>query len=346
MKVSSQHFGVTPSGEEVQIFALTNNQGVEVRIINYGGIIVAINVPDRNGKIADVVLGHDSLEGYLNRSRYFGALVGRYANRIAHGRFRLNNVEYELATNNGPNHLHGGLRGFDKVVWRADASESAVQLTYLSRDGEEGYPGNLSVNVNYSLSEANELRIEYFATTDKDTIINLTNHSYFNLATTGTVLDHEVTIRADSFTPIDETLIPTGELRAVAGTPMNFNSPTVIGARINADDEQLRNAGGYDHNFVLRSGNETLRTVGEVYEPETGRVLTVSTTQPGMQFYSGNFLNGSIAGKNGRAYNKHSGFCLETQHFPDSPNHPNFPSTVLRPGEQYHQVTVFKFSVR
>ena len=346
MKIASKKFGVMPTGEEVQIFTLSNDHGVAVRIINYGGIIVAVNAPDRDGKLGDVVLGHDLLEGYLNRSRYFGALVGRYANRIARGRFHLNGVEYQLASNNGPNHLHGGQRGFDKVVWHATANDDALQLTYLSRDGEEGYPGNVNVMVNYCLTDANELRIEYFASTDQDTIINLTNHSYFNLATTGTVLDHEVTIHADAFTPIDETLIPTGELRTVAGTPMDFNSPTTIGARIKVDDQQLRNAGGYDHNFVLHTSDEKLRTVAEVYEPETGRVLTVSTTQPGLQFYSGNFLNGSIVGKNGRAYIKHSGFCLETQHFPDSPNHPNFPSTVLRPGEQYHHVTVFKFSVR
>jgi len=335
-----------PTGEEVQLFSLSNHQGVEVKITNYGGIVVAINVPDRNRKIDDVVLGHDSLEGYVNRSRYFGALCGRYANRIAEGRFRLNGIEYKLATNNGLNHLHGGLRGFDKVVWTAEARDDALYLAYLSRDGEEAYPGNLTVTVNYSLSDENELRIEYFATTDKDTIINLTNHSYFNLAAAGTVLDHLVTIHADAFTPIGETLIPTGELRPVAGTPMDFNSTSTIGARINAADKQLQNAGGYDHNFVLRAGADNLRTVAEVYEPETGRVLTVLTTQPGMQFYSGNFLNGSIIGKNGRSYPKHSGFCLETQHFPDSPNHPNFPSTVLRPGQQYHHVTVFKFSVR
>ena len=334
------------TGEAVQIFSLSNRHCVEVKIINYGGIIVALNVPDRDGKMGDIALGHDSVEGYVNRSRYFGALVGRYANRIAHGTFRLNGTEYKLATNNGPNHLHGGVRGFDKVVWNAEANDDALRLTYLSRDGEEGYPGNLSVDVTYSLTDENELRIEYFATTDKDTIINLTNHSYFNLATTGTVLDHELKIHADAFTPIDETLIPTGELRAVAGTPMDFNSATAIGARIDADAEQLRNASGYDHNFVLRQTEERLRIVAEVYEPETGRVLTVSTTQPGLQFYSGNFLNGSIIGKNDHAYSKHSGFCLETQHFPDSPNHPNFPSTLLRPSEQYHHVTVFRFSVR
>jgi aldose 1-epimerase len=346
MKVTIERFGVMPTGEEVQLFSLTNNHGVEVKIISYGGIIVAINVPDRNGEMADIALGHDALEGYVNRSRYFGALVGRYANRIARGRFHLNGLEYQLATNNGPNHLHGGLRGFDKVVWNAKANDETLRLNYLSRDGEEGYPGNLEATVNYSLTDENELRIEYFATTDKDTIINLTNHSYFNLAGRGTVLDHEIIIHADAFTPINDTLIPTGEVRAVVGTPMDFNSSSTIGARINIEDEQLRNAGGYDHNFVLRAGDQKLRQVAEVYEPGTGRALTVSTTQPGMQFYSGNFLNGTIIGKNGRAYVKHSGFCLETQHFPDSPNHPSFPSTVLRPGEQYHHVTVFRFSVR
>jgi aldose 1-epimerase len=346
MKLSSARFGVMPTNEEAQLFSLTNKLGVEVRITNYGGIVVAINVPDRNGKIGDVVLGHDSLDGYLNRSRYFGALCGRYANRIARGRFHLHGVEYKLATNNGANHLHGGVRGFDKVLWSAGARDDVLQLKYLSRDGEEGYPGNVTVTVTYSLSDENELRIEYSATTDKDTIINLTNHSYFNLGATHTVLDHIVTIHAGEFTPIDETLIPTGELRSVAGTPMDFNAANAIGARIDADDEQLRNAGGYDHNFVLHQGAEELRPVAEVYAPDTGRVLTVSTTQPGMQFYSGNFLNGTIVGKYTRPYIKHSGFCVETQHFPDSPNHPNFPSTVLRPDQQYHHVTVFRFSLR
>jgi len=349
MKITSDHFAVTPEGDEVQLFSLSNDQGMEVRITNYGGIITAINVPDRDGKLGDVVLGHETLEGYLNRSRYFGALIGRYANRIGHGRFCLHGKTYLLARNNGENHLHGGLNGFDKVVWSAqDISASDVvglELTYLSKNGEEGYPGNLKATVTYVLTSGNELRIEYFATTDQDTIVNLTNHSYFNLAGSGTVLDHQLTINAEAFTPIDKGLIPTGEIRSVKDTPLDFTAPTAIGARMKNHDEQLCFAGGYDHNFVLLPGDEMFRTAARMYEPTTGRVLKVSTTQPGMQFYSGNFLNGTIAGKGGRVYIKHSGCCFETQHFPDSPNHPNFPSTILKPGEEYRHTTVFKFSV-
>lgn len=320
-----------------------------VKITNYGGIIAAIYVPDRDGKLDDVVLGHETLEGYLNHSRYFGALIGRYANRIAHGRFCLRGAEYTLAKNNGENHLHGGLKGFDKVVWSAPeipASEIAgLELTYLSKDGEEGYPGNLEARVTYLLTNGNELRIEYFATTDRDTIINLTNHSYFNLACGGTVLDHQLAINADNFTPVNKGLIPSGEIRSVKDTPLDFTCRTAIGARINNHDEQLCFAGGYDHNFVLRAEGETFRKAATVYEPVTGRVMEVSTTQPGMQFYSGNFLDGSIVGKSGRAYKKHSGCCFEPQHFPDSPNQPSFPSTTLKPGEEYRHTTVFKFSV-
>ena len=331
-------------GEEVRIFSITNEQAMEVRIINYGGIITSIKVPDRVGKLDDVVLGHDSLEGYLHRSRYFGALIGRYANRIARGRFTLNGVEYQLAINNGKNHLHGGVRGFDKVVWQAQEIDDGVQLTYLSKDGEEYYPGNVSATVTYRLNDANELRIDYHADTDRDTIINLTNHSYFNLAGSGTILDHQLRIEADAFTPIDETLIPTGEIRNVKETPMDFTSPTAIGACIGKDDDQLRIARGYDHNFVLRGDVGTLRTAARVYEPQSGRVMEVLTTQPGMQFYSGNYLDGALVGKNGRAYIKNSGCCLETQHFPDSPNQPHFPSTVLRPDEKYHHTTIYRFS--
>jgi aldose 1-epimerase len=345
MKITSEPYGVTPAGDQVLIFSLSNNHRMEVKITNYGGIIAALNVPDRDGRLDDVVLGHDSLEGYLKRSRYFGALIGRHANRIARGRFNLNGADYHLATNNGPNHLHGGLIGFDKVVWTAEEIGDALQLTYVSKDGEEGYPGTVRTKVNYSVTEANELRIEYFATTDRDTIINLTNHSYFNLAGRGNVLDHELTINADAFTPVDKLLIPTGEIRSVKDTSMDFTAATAIGARIDHDDEQLRNSGGYDHNFVLRQSGGTLGSAATLYERETGRMLEVFTTQPGMQFYSGNFLDGSIVGKQGRVYLKHSGCCLETQHFPDSPNHPNFPSTLLRPGEQYHHTTVFKYSV-
>ena len=332
-------------GEEVRIFSITNDQAMEVRIINYGGIITSINVPDRVGKLDDVVLGHDSLEGYLHRSRYFGALIGRYANRIARGRFTLNGVEYQLAINNGKNHLHGGVRGFDKVLWRAWEIDDGVQLNYLSQDGEEDYPGNVNATVTYRLNDANELRLDYYADTDRDTIINLTNHSYFNLGSSGTVLNHELQIEADAFTPIDETLIPTGEIRKIKGTAMDFTSPTAIGARIGNVDEQLQIASGYDHNFVLRGDLGELRTAARVYEPQTGRGMEVFTTQPGMQFYSGSYLDGTLVGKSGRAYTKNSGCCLEPQHFPDSPNQPHFPSTVLRPDEKYHHTTIYRFSV-
>lgn len=349
MKITSAHFGVTPEGEEVQLFSLTNDQGMEVRITNYGGIISALTVPDRDGNPGDVVLGHETLEGYLNRSRYFGALIGRYANRIAHGRFCLHGIAYTLAKNNGENHLHGGLKGLDKVVWSAREIPApdvvGLQLTYLSKDGEEGYPGNFETSVTYLLTNENELRIDYHATTDQSTIVNLTNHSYFNLACGGTVLDHQLTIHADNFTPVNKCLIPTGEIRSVKDTTMDFTCPTAIGARIGDHDEQLCFAGGYDHNFVLRTGGELFRKAATVYEPATGRLLEVSTTQLGMQFYSGNFLDGSIVGKYGRAYVKHSGCCFEPQHFPDSPNQPNFPSTVLEPGEDYQHTTWFKFSV-
>lgn len=346
VKVTRAHFGVTAGGEQIDLFTLANDHGMEVKVINFGGIVTAINVPDRKGKVDDVVLGHDALEGYENRSRYFGALVGRYANRIAHGKFVLNGVAYSLVTNNGENHLHGGLKGFDKVAWEATEINDGVQLTYLSKDGQEGYPGALRVTVKYSLTQANELRVEYLAATDADTIINLTNHSYFNLAGGGTILDHEVTINADAFTPVDKGLIPTGEIRNVKNTPMDFTSATPIGARIGEDYEQLKIAGGYDHNFVLRTGADPFRVAATLYEPESGRVMQVSTTQPGMQFYSGNFLNGSIVGKGGTPYLKNCACCFETQHFPDSPNQPSFPTTVLKPGEQFEQTTTFKFSVK
>jgi aldose 1-epimerase len=345
MKITSQRFGLTAEGDEVQIFCLTNNQGMEIKIINYGGIIVAINVPDRDGKVGDVVLGHETLEGYLNRTRYLGALIGRYANRIARGKFILDGSEYSLTINNGRNHLHGGLRGFDKVVWQPSQLSDGLQLTYLSRNGEEGYPGDLTATVTYVLSEANELRIEYLATTDKATVVNLTNHSYFNLAGADTILDHELTINADGFVAVDKDLIPTGEIRSVKDTSLDFTVATTIGARIFDGYEQLLPAGGYDHNFVLRTRTGQFKKAATLYEPNTGRVLEVSTTQPGMQFYSGNFLDGGIIGKRGRAYIKHSGCCFEPQHFPDSPHHPNFPTTVLRPGEEYRHTTLFKFSV-
>jgi aldose 1-epimerase len=345
MKLTNEQFGVTPEGREVRLFSLTNEGELEVKITNYGGIITAINAPDRHGRFDDIALGHDSFDGYLKRSRYFGALIGRYANRIARGQFSLNGDTYRLATNNGENHLHGGLKGFDKVVWEAGELPDGLQLSYLSRDGEEGYPGNVHATVTYRLTDANELRIEYQATTDRETIINLTNHSYFNLAGGGTILDHVLTINAEAFTPVDKGLIPTGELRAAKGTPMDFTSAKPIGSRINENYEQLRLAGGYDHNFVLRESSAPYRIGARIHEPKSGRVMEVSTTQPGMQFYSGNFLDGSIVGKGGVAYTRNSGCCFETQHFPDSPNHREFPSTVLRPGEIYHHTTGFRFFV-
>jgi aldose 1-epimerase len=344
--MKSEHFGLMPDGREVKLFTLTNDPGMEVKIINYGGIITSINVPDRDSKIGDVVLGHDNLEGYLNRSRYFGSLIGRYGNRIRCGRFSLNGVDYNLPINNGKNHLHGGVKGFDKVFWEAHEAAAGLRLTYSSWDGEEGYPGNLEATVIYSLTDANELRIEYGATTDQDTIVNLTNHSYFNLTGEGTIREHELTINADGFTPIDETLIPSGEIRCVQGTPMDFTAAAAIGAHLGDPDQQLQFAGGgYDHNFVLRPANGELRAVARLHEPRLGRTMEVITTQPGLQFYSGNFLDGSIVGKAGRAYVKHSGCCLETQHFPDSPNHAHFPSTVLKPGEEYRHTTIYRFTV-
>jgi aldose 1-epimerase len=314
---------------------LTNNNGVEVTITNYGGAITSIKVPDRNGVFADIVLGYDTLEEYMGNPRYFGALIGRFANRIAAGRFSLNGVEYQLAQNNGANHLHGGVKGFDKRIWKVSETPSGLHLEYFSPDGEENYPGNLTVAVDYSLNDQNELRIEYSAITDKDTIVNLTNHSYFNLGGHGhgTILDHELTLHAGSFTPVSEDLIPTGEIRSVVGTRMDFRVARVIGD------------GGYDHNFVLDDWNHgSIRSVARLSERNSGRVMEVFTTQPGIQFYSGNFLDGSLIGKGGVRYLKYAALCLETQHFPDSPNQPNFPSTVLRVGESYAQTTVYKFT--
>jgi aldose 1-epimerase len=343
-------FGNMPEGQAIHLYTLSNLHGMQVGITNYGGRVVSIRVPDRSGTMADVVLGFDDLEGYLGgNDPYFGAIVGRYANRIAKGQFTLEGVLYKLPVNNGPNSLHGGLKGFDKRVWtarEASTSPPSLELTYLSKDGEEGYPGDLNVKVVYTLTDDNELKIDYSATTDKDTVLNLSNHSYFNLAGAGNgdILQHVLMINADRFTPVDANLIPTGELREVAGTPFDFRQPTAIGARINADDQQLKFAGGYDHNFVLNRQGSGLVLAARVTDPESGRVLEVLTTQPGLQFYTGNFLDGTIHGKGGKVYGHRSAFCLETQHFPDSPNHPSFPSTELKPGETYHQVTVFKFS--
>ncbi len=345
-----REFGKTAKGEPVQLYTLRNSKGLEASITNYGAILVSLRVPDRNGNVADVVLGFDSLHGYLSEHPYFGAVIGRYGNRIAGGRFVLDGLEYNLARNNGENHLHGGIRGFDKAVWRPKelqaGGDSCLEFTYLSEDGEEGYPGNLTATVRYTLTEDNELRLDYYATSDKATVINLTNHSYFNLsgAGNGDILAHRISINADSFTPVDRGLIPTGELRPVAGTPFDFRQPHAIGERIDGKDQQLVYGKGYDHNFVLNGPAGSLRPAARVIEPGSGRVVEVPTTEPGVQFYTGNFLDGTIRGKGGAAYGHRYGFCLETQHFPDSPNQPQFPSVVLRPGAKYQSTTVYKFS--
>lgn len=347
-----EFFGRTAGGQLVELYTLTNRNGVEARISTYGGVLVSLKVPDRTGKLDDVVLGFDQLEGYLNDTKYIGALIGRYANRIAKGRFMLNGVEHRLATNNNENHLHGGVKGFDKVVWKARPVKvpngAGVELSYLSRDGEEGYPGNLTTRVVYTLTNRNELKIDYYLTTDRDTIANLTQHSYFNLAGQGhsDILGHQLRIDADSFTPTDAASIPTGELRSVKGTPFDFTQMTVIGARIGQVEEQLEFGNGYDHNFVINGRAGTLRQAAKVFEPTTGRVLEVWTTEPGMQFYTGNFLDGSQMGKGGKTYQRRSAFCLETQHFPDSPNHTQFPSTVLRRGGRYQTTTIYRFSAK
>jgi aldose 1-epimerase len=340
-----------PDGTPVRLFTLTNASGAEVRAISYGAILVSIKVPDRAGRLGDVAIGHDTLDGYLTRSRFFGALVGRYGNRIGGGQFTLDGRTYTLAKNNGPNHLHGGTKGFDKVVWQGsinkDSRGPSVTFTRTSADGEEGYPGTLVARVTYTLSATNEVILDYHATTDKPTVVNLTNHSYFNLAGEGSgdILAHRVTIAADSYTPVDSGQIPTGEIASVAGTPFDFRQETPIGARIDADHEQLRIGTGYDHNFVLRKKAAGLSHAVRVVDPSSGRTMDVSTTEPGVQFYTGNRLDGSYNGKGGHAYGKRSAFCLETQHFPDSPNKPNFPSTVVRPGQEYRSTTVYAFGV-
>jgi aldose 1-epimerase len=345
-------FGKTTDGIDVYVYTLRNKNGMEARITNYGGTLLSLLVPDRNGNKADVVLGFDSLSQYIKDSPFFGSTVGRYGNRIGNGTFELNKVKYTLARNNGANHLHGGLKGFDKVVWTVDENageaSTSLALTYLSKDGEEGYPGNLTVRVVYSLNENNELKIDYSATTDKPTVVNLTHHSYFNLAGAGNgpILDHELFIDADRFTPVDTGLIPTGELRSVHGTPLDFTSQTSIGARIEDGYEQLKKGGGYDHNWVLNKSSNVLAVASRVYEKTSGRVMEVLTTEPGMQFYSGNFLTGTLVGKEGKKYDRRFGFCLETQHFPDSPNKPQFPSTVLSPGQTYTSTTVYRFSTK
>lgn len=340
-------FGSTPDGKQVELYTLTNKSGVTCKIMTYGGIVTEIDVPDRTGKMADIVLGYDSLARYLERSPYFGALVGRVANRIAKGHFTLDGHTYTLAINNGPNSLHGGLRGFDKVVWQAEPMTRedgmSLRLTYTSADGEEGYPGTLKVAVTYTLTDKNELRIDYEATTDKATPVNLTNHSYWNLAAEGDILDHVATIAADHYTPVDNALIPTGEIKSVKGTPMDFTLPMSIGSRF---DQLTSKPPGYDHNFVLNSGGKEFAFAARVRDPKSGRVLEVWTDQPGVQFYTGNFLDGSLKGKDGRSYIRHGAFCLETQQFPDFVNHPSFPQSILRPGQTYHQSTAYRFSAQ
>jgi aldose 1-epimerase len=348
-KMRKQSFGKTEDGQPVDLYTLTNKNGMEARITNYGGTVVSLKVPDRSGKFEDVVLGYDNLDGYAAGKAYIGATVGRYANRIAHATFVLDGVTYTLAKNDGDNHLHGG---FNKRVWTAkDVSGSdgqALELTYLSKDGEEGFPGNLPVKVVYTLTDKNELKIDYSATTDKDTVLNLTNHAYFNLAGQGNgdILQQQIMIRADRFTPIDQFSIPTGELRNVKGTPFDFTTATAIGARIDQDDQQLKLGKGYDHNWVLNNEKPgSLFLAAQAYDQHSGRVLEVLTTEPGIQLYTGNFLDG-IHGKDGKVYNRRYAFCLETQHFPDSPNHPNFPTTELKPGQHFESTTVYKFSTK
>lgn len=345
--IQKADFGKTRDGAAVSIFTLNNGHGVEARITTYGGIVVSLRVPDRTGTPADVVLGFDSVEGYqANPGPFFGALIGRYANRIGHARFALGGVEYKVDKNDGDNTLHGGARGFDKRVWTArPLPDGGLELTYLSKDGEEGFPGNLTATVTYHLTDSNELKIDYRATTDKLTVVNLTNHSYFNLKGEGSgdILGHLLTLDADRFTPVDAGLIPTGELRAVAGTPFDFRQPAAIGARIGQSDEQLKLGRGYDHNWVVNRTGTGLTRAARVEEPGSGRVLEVLTTEPGIQFYTGNFLDGTIHGKGGRVYGHRTGFALETQHFPDSPNKLKFPSTELKPGQTYRSTTVFRF---
>lgn len=348
MSIKTESFGQTPDGQAVDLVTMTNPNGIEMRVITFGGIIVSMKTPDKNGKLDDIVLGFDKLDGYTKEHPYFGAIIGRYGNRIGKGKFTLDAVEYELATNNDENHLHGGIKGFDKVVWeieqaKAEGDEAILKLRYLSKDGEEGYPGNLKCVVTYTLTADNRLKMHYEATTDKATVLNLTNHSYWNLAGQGTgdILGHELMLNADRYTPVDEGLIPTGELKSVKDTPMDFTEPKAIGSRIKKVD-----IGGYDHNFVLNGETGVMKLCAKVYEPKTGRTMEIHTTEPGVQFYTGNFLDGTLTGKGGKVYQKHYAFCLETQHFPDSPNKPDFPSVVLRPGEKYDITTIHKFSAR
>lgn len=345
--VSKEVFGKMADGTPVEIYTLADGQ-VEARIMDYGAILVSLKTPDRRGQIADIVLGYASLDGYLSGNKaFFGAIVGRYANRIAHGTFTLDGKTYSLPKNDGENSLHGGTRGFDKVLWQSKQIANGVELTYVSKDGDQGYPGTLTAVVRYTLV-ANTLHIEYSATSDADTVLNITNHSYFNLAGQGKgdILSHQLKLNASRFTPVDKTLIPTGELAPVASTPFDFRKLTVIGQRITAENEQLNFGKGYDHNWVLDGNGQALAEAAEVFDSASGRVLQVWTTQPGIQFYSGNFLDGTITGKNGNVYGQRSGLCLETQHFPDSPNHSGFPSAVLQKGKRFYSVTEFRLSTR
>lgn len=350
-ELKKDNWGKLPTGEQVDLYTLRNSKGIETTITSYGGRVVTLKTPDRHQHFEDIVLGFDNLDGYVAKNPYFGALVGRYANRIANAEFTLGLKAYHLAKNNGPNSLHGGLKGFDKVVWKTKPvyvdEGPAIELSYLSPDGEENFPGNLDVTVRYTLTDKNELKIDYRATTDQETVLNLTNHSYFNLAghAAGSILDHLVTINADEFTPVNEHLIPTGERRKVAGTPFDLRKLEAIGKRIGEKDQQLAYGIGFDHNYVLNKSHSALAPAARVTEPATGRTIEVSTTEPGMQFYTGNHLDDNLRGKRGAVYGFRSGFCLETQHFPDSPNHPEFPSTVLKPGQEYRGTTVFTFSI-
>lgn len=349
--IETKPFGQMPDGQKIHLYSLRNASGMTAKIINYGGIVVSLKTPDRKGNMEDIVLGYDNLESYLKKGNYFGAIIGRYGNRIGKGTFTLDEVKYKLTANNGKNHLHGGKKGFHKVVWTGTPilrkDSVGVKLTYLSKDGEEGYPGNLNVSVIYLLTNNNELRIEYEATSDKPTPVNLTHHGYFNL--TGSkrdILNHKLMMNADKYTPVKKGMLPTGKLPPVQGTPMDFITPSAIGACIDTDFEQLRRGNGYDHNFVINKKDKGLTLAARVYEPTSGRVMEVITSEPGIQFYSGNWLKGARPGKSGTLYKQHWGFCLETQHFPDSPNQPDFPSTILRPGETYRTTTVYRFLTR
>ncbi len=351
MKIKKQKFGTLSDGTNVDLYTLVNDSGMKAIITNYGGIVQSLFTPNHEGELEDVILGYDTLEPYENRNPYFGCIVGRYGNRIANGEFILDGQTYTLAKNDGKNHLHGGLAGFDKKVWQSRAKETAagpaLVLKYTSVDGEEGYPGTLRVKVTYTLSNDNALKIQYLATTDKKTHVNLTNHSYFNLSAgqSETILDHVMMLKADTYTPVDNTVIPTGEIRSLDNSPLDFRSPTVIGARINESDTQLKFGGGYDHNWIVNGEAGELRVAAKVFEKNSGRVMKVLTTEPAIQFYAGNMLP-SVPGKNGVTYVKRGAFCLETQHYPDSPNKPDFPTTVLEPGNSYKSTTIYKFSTK